>query len=75
MALPPRFKGHRLTVTDASSASASKEPLHTLEFYLDYVCPFSASTAQTYLPPPPPNHLVPSAPCVTGFLPRCNPTN
>jgi hypothetical protein len=43
MALPPKFKGHRLTFPDPSTTS-SNEPLHTLEFYLDYVCPFSSST-------------------------------
>ncbi|KAK4132839.1 hypothetical protein BT67DRAFT_74509 [Trichocladium antarcticum] len=42
MALPPKFKGHRLTFTDPSIAARSNEALHTLEFYLDYVCPFSA---------------------------------
>ena len=43
MALPPKFKGHRLTFPDTSTTS--NEPLHTLEFYLDYVCPFSSSTS------------------------------
>jgi len=47
MALPPKFKGHRLIFfQDDPSAPApteSPEPLHTLEFYLDFVCPFSAS--------------------------------
>jgi hypothetical protein len=44
MALPPKFKGHRLLFTDPGAASASlQEPLHTLEMYLDYVCPYSAS--------------------------------
>jgi len=52
MALPPKFKGHRLTFTDATTASLSTDPPHTLEFYLDYVCPFSASALR---PPPLPN--------------------
>lgn len=43
MALPPKFKGHRLTFSDAAAPSA--EPLHTIEVYIDYVCPFSASTS------------------------------
>ncbi|KAK4152539.1 thioredoxin-like protein [Chaetomidium leptoderma] len=53
MALPPKFKGHRLTFPDdpLSPAAASnlnnEEPLHTLEFYLDYVCPFSAKLFKT----------------------------
>ena len=56
MALPPKFKGHRLTFTDASTASpSSNEPLHTLEFYLDYVCPFSASSSSP-LPSQPTTH-------------------
>jgi hypothetical protein len=43
MALPPKFNGHRLTFTDATTSSPSNNAVHTLEFYLDYVCPFSAS--------------------------------
>ncbi|KAK0748300.1 hypothetical protein B0T21DRAFT_447059 [Apiosordaria backusii] len=43
MALPPKFKGHRLTFDDPSLASTSAlEPKHTIELFLDYVCPFSA---------------------------------
>jgi hypothetical protein len=57
MALPPKFKGHRLTFTDSATASPSNEPLHTLEIYLDYVCPFSASQSaaplSSLLPPIP----------------------
>ncbi|KAG0227373.1 hypothetical protein BGW41_003846 [Actinomortierella wolfii] len=34
MALPPQYAGHRISGTAASP--------HTLELYLDYVCPFSA---------------------------------
>ncbi|KAK0668317.1 hypothetical protein QBC41DRAFT_322104 [Cercophora samala] len=43
MALPPKFKAHRLTFDDPSSLSTSAlEPKHTIELFLDYVCPFSA---------------------------------
>ncbi|KAF9915222.1 hypothetical protein BX616_006628 [Lobosporangium transversale] len=34
MSLPPQFSGHRI--------SGKADAHHTLEFYLDYVCPFSA---------------------------------
>lgn len=50
MALPPKFKGHRLLffsddpAAPAPTETAASEPLHTIELYLDYVCPFSAST-------------------------------
>ncbi|AEO70527.1 uncharacterized protein THITE_2156298 [Thermothielavioides terrestris NRRL 8126] len=48
MALPPKFGGHRLVITDATASGPSaNEPLHTLEFYLDYVCPFSAKLFKT----------------------------
>ena len=49
MALPHKFKAHRLTFVDpeAAPSSASSEPLHTLEIYLDYVCPFSASRSMS----------------------------
>ncbi|KAK3300543.1 uncharacterized protein B0H64DRAFT_18357 [Chaetomium fimeti] len=50
MALPPKFKGHRLVFTDdATTTSPSNPPPHTLEFYLDYVCPFSAKMFNTLL--------------------------
>lgn len=51
MALPPKFKGHRLLFSSDDSsapASAASEPLHTIELYLDYVCPFSAKTFKTF---------------------------
>lgn len=55
MALPPKFKGHRLLFTGDAASTVSNEPLHTVEFYLDYVCPFSASnTHPTLLQPPTP---------------------
>ena len=46
MAVPPKFIGHRLVLANPASPSASSvdAPLHTLELYLDYVCPFSASS-------------------------------
>ncbi|KAI9668847.1 MAG: hypothetical protein M1831_000917 [Alyxoria varia] len=37
MALPPKFAGHKLTL-----GSNPAKTLHTIELYLDYVCPFSA---------------------------------
>lgn len=43
MALPPKFKGHRLVFSDKRGITESPEPVHTIEMYLDYVCPFSAS--------------------------------
>lgn len=55
MALPPKFKGHRLlffsddpSVPAPTEASAS-EPLHTVEVFLDYVCPFSAKLFKTFV--------------------------
>ncbi|EAU38650.1 conserved hypothetical protein [Aspergillus terreus NIH2624] len=42
MALNPRFAGQRLL------ASAVQQPQHTLELYLDYVCPFSAKLYKTF---------------------------
>ena len=45
MALPPSLKGHRLIFTDSNTTDTRSDvALHTLELYLDYVCPFSAST-------------------------------
>jgi len=40
MALAPKFAGQRFT-------ALSSPPLHTLELYLDYVCPFSAKMFNT----------------------------
>ncbi|KAL5365752.1 thioredoxin-like protein [Aspergillus floccosus] len=42
MALNPKFAGQRLL------ASAVQQPQHTLELYLDYVCPFSAKLYKTF---------------------------
>ncbi|KAK4245054.1 hypothetical protein C7999DRAFT_34581 [Corynascus novoguineensis] len=49
MALPPKLRGHRYTFNDSISSNTHGEPLalHTLEFYLDYVCPFSAKIFKT----------------------------
>ncbi|KAM0335312.1 hypothetical protein ACHAQA_000357 [Verticillium albo-atrum] len=53
MALPPKFAGHKLTFVPAGTpAPASAAPglhfqPHTLEVYLDYVCPFSAKLFKT----------------------------
>ncbi|KAH6681125.1 thioredoxin-like protein [Plectosphaerella plurivora] len=53
MALPPKFAGHKLTFVSAdakaptsSSAGVPFQP-HTLELFLDYVCPFSAKLFRT----------------------------
>lgn len=47
MALAPKFKAFRLAFTGSnvsgSTPDSEPEPLHTIEVYLDYVCPFSAS--------------------------------
>lgn len=40
MALPPKFAGQKFT-------AAGGPTLHTLELYLDYVCPFSAKMFNT----------------------------
>ncbi|KAK5400930.1 hypothetical protein LTR06_011099 [Exophiala xenobiotica] len=41
MALPPEFSGQLLPTTDAKEK-------HTIELYLDYVCPFSAKFFKTF---------------------------
>ncbi|KAF3348702.1 hypothetical protein VdG2_03584 [Verticillium dahliae VDG2] len=62
MALPPKSAGHKLTFTsaatpaapsggDSSPAGLSFEQPHTLEVYLDYVCPFSAKLYKTLFGP------------------------
>ncbi|CAK7563283.1 MAG: hypothetical protein SEPTF4163_001147 [Sporothrix epigloea] len=47
MALAPKFAAHRLVFGDVSAAAASAAPLHTVEMFLDYVCPFSAKLFNT----------------------------
>jgi hypothetical protein len=42
MALPPKFAGQLL------ASSSHSEAKHTLELYLDYVCPFSAKMFKTF---------------------------
>lgn len=43
MALPPKFSGQLLT-----TAAKSSQAQHTIEIYLDYVCPFSAKIFKTF---------------------------
>ncbi|TLD33968.1 hypothetical protein PspLS_01323 [Pyricularia sp. CBS 133598] len=47
MALPPKFSGHKLPLGDAAASSAPHAGVHTIELYLDYVCPFSAKMFKT----------------------------
>ncbi|EXJ88616.1 hypothetical protein A1O1_05546 [Capronia coronata CBS 617.96] len=42
MALPPKFSGQLL------ASSSTNEAKHTIELYLDYVCPFSAKLFKTF---------------------------
>ncbi|EXJ78064.1 hypothetical protein A1O3_09225 [Capronia epimyces CBS 606.96] len=42
MALPPKFSGQLLASTSTNEAK------HTIELYLDYVCPFSAKLFKTF---------------------------
>ncbi|ROW18355.1 hypothetical protein VPNG_00511 [Cytospora leucostoma] len=55
MALAPKFKGQRLLFFGDDPAAPSPaepsatEPLHTIEIYLDYVCPFSAKLFNTFV--------------------------
>ncbi|RAL01496.1 DsbA family protein [Aspergillus ibericus CBS 121593] len=42
MTLQPRFVGQKLL------AATSQQPQHTLELYIDYVCPFSAKLFNTF---------------------------
>ncbi|KAI0021153.1 thioredoxin-like protein [Xylariomycetidae sp. FL0641] len=45
MALPPKFAGHKLAFSlpgPAQAGAAVPPAMHTLELYLDFVCPFSA---------------------------------
>lgn len=49
MSVPPKFAAQLLTLssTSASASAAAHTVPHTLEFYLDYVCPFSAKQFRT----------------------------
>jgi protein-disulfide isomerase len=49
MAVPPKFAGHKLQFAKPQSPSATglAPTVHTLEIYLDYVCPFSAKLFKT----------------------------
>ncbi len=49
MALPPKFAGHaiRVAAPEAHPDASVPPPTHTLEVYLDYVCPFSAKIFKT----------------------------
>ncbi|RMZ91449.1 hypothetical protein DV736_g1314, partial [Chaetothyriales sp. CBS 134916] len=60
MALPPKFAGQLLlatsaTTTAAAASSTTPTSPHTLELYLDYVCPFSAKLFNTFY-----NHVYPT---------------
>ena len=46
MALAPKYAGHRF-IAGAGSNSSATPALHTLELYLDYVCPYSAKLFNT----------------------------
>lgn len=48
MALAPKFAAHRLVFSNLSAAAASVAPVHTVEIFLDYVCPFSAKLYNTF---------------------------
>jgi protein-disulfide isomerase len=53
MALAPKFVGQKL-----ASASIQPKAVHTLEIYLDYVCPFSAKLFKTVFTTPLRNTLL-----------------
>ncbi|KAI1334105.1 thioredoxin-like protein [Xylariaceae sp. FL0016] len=42
MALPPRFAGQKLVFGTPVANGPTASTMHTLELFLDYVCPFSA---------------------------------
>ncbi|KAI2628046.1 hypothetical protein GGS26DRAFT_592192 [Hypomontagnella submonticulosa] len=50
MALNPKFAGQRLHFGQAPASTAAGVPpaVHTLELFLDYVCPFSAKQFNTF---------------------------
>jgi len=48
MALAPKFAGHKLASAGIASAGiASAQAVHTVELYLDYVCPYSNKLFKT----------------------------
>jgi protein-disulfide isomerase len=48
MALPPKFAAHRLTFASPKPAVAGIVPgVHTIEVFIDYVCPYSAKIFAT----------------------------
>jgi len=48
MALAPKFAGQRFLAATKTSISSNPTPaLHTIEIYLDYVCPYSAKLFNT----------------------------
>lgn len=49
MALPPKFAGQKLSFASQPPTTSNNLPFqpHTLEVYLDYVCPFSAKIFKT----------------------------
>ncbi|KAF2736639.1 hypothetical protein EJ04DRAFT_462697 [Polyplosphaeria fusca] len=57
MALPPKFAGQKLV-----SSAIQPATVHTLEIYLDYVCPFSAKMFKTIYTSPLRSHLLTTYP-------------
>ncbi|KAI1170804.1 hypothetical protein F4777DRAFT_583539 [Nemania sp. FL0916] len=54
MSLAPKYAGQKLAFAAPSTTSSGATALHTIEFFLDYVCPFSAKqfkTIQTIIAP------------------------
>ncbi|KAI0976766.1 hypothetical protein F4678DRAFT_414430 [Xylaria arbuscula] len=47
MALAPKFAGQKLAFSAPTATSGVAPAVHTLEFFLDYVCPFSAKQFNT----------------------------
>ncbi|KAI1432163.1 thioredoxin-like protein [Xylaria sp. CBS 124048] len=47
MALAPKFAGHKLAFAAPIVTGTGASVRHSLEFYLDYVCPFSAKQFST----------------------------
>ncbi|KAK1757370.1 hypothetical protein QBC47DRAFT_375806 [Echria macrotheca] len=47
MALPPKFKAHRLLLSPSATSTEDADVHHTLEIYFDYVCPYSSKLFNT----------------------------